>query len=266
MVCVLLIFCSEERGVKSTLRSNARRREHDVKRLLTLTALIGLGLMVQPASANTITYDFTGVPGFTGGLPVSVSATFTTLANEVQLSLTNNQANPTSVIQNLSDVVFHLSTGQNSGSILSSSGTERTVNSNGTFAAGPTVSTGWALSTNGTGLELNVLGTAVGPTHTLIGPPDASNLYSNANGSIAGNPAHNPFLIGPIIFDLSVPGVTTSSTISSVDFSFGTTDGNDVPGTPSTVPEPTTLLLLGTAMAGFGAVARLRRREPSQPS
>jgi len=238
-----------------------------VKRLLTLTALIGLGLMVQPASANTITYDFTGVPGFTGGLPVSASATFTTLANEVQLSLTNNQANPTSVIQNLSDVVFHLSTGQNSGSILSSSGTERTVNSNGTFAAGPTVSTGWALSTNGTGLQLNVLGTAIGPAHTVIGPPGAGNLYSNANGSIANGPGpHNPFLFGPIVFDLSVPGVTTGSTVSSVDFSFGTTEGNDVSGTPSPVPEPTTLLLLGSTMAGLGALARSRRREPTRPS
>ncbi len=246
MVCVLLVFSSEEGGVKSTPRSNATRREHDVKRLLTLTALIGLGLIVQPASANTITYDFT--------------------ANEVQLSLTNNQANPTSVIQNLSDVVFHFSTGQNSGSILSSSGTERTVNSDGTFAAGPSVSTGWALSTNGTGLELDVLGTAIGPAHTLIGPPGAGNLYSNANGSIADNGPHNPFLFGPIVFDLSVPGVTTGSTVSSVDFSFGTTEGNDVSGTPSPVPEPTTLLLLGSTMAGLGALARLRRREPTRPS
>lgn len=230
-----------------------------MKRILAIAVFVGIAALSHAASANSITYSFTGTPGFTGGLPLSVAATFTTLANEVQISVTNNQANPTSVIQNLSDLVFTLSTGQNSGSILSSSAAERTVNSGGTFTTGPTVSTGWALSTNGSGLELNVLGTVVGPAHTLIGPPDGTNLYSNANGSIAGNGPHNPFLFGPMLFDLSIPGVTSASDISSVVFSFGTTDGNDVPGTPGApVPEPATLLLVGSSMVGLG-LARWRR-------
>ena len=231
-----------------------------MKRVLAIAMFVSLGALAHAASANTITYDFAGTPGFTGGLPLSVSATFTTLANGVQISITNNQANPTSVIQNLSDLVFTLSTGQNSGSIVSSSGVERTVNGDNdkTFTAGSAVSTGWALSTNGAGLELNVLGTAIGPAHTLIGPPDGSNLYSNANGSIAGNGPHNPFLIGPIAFDLSILDVTAASNITSATFSFGTTDGNDAPGTPSPAPEPATLFLLGSSMVGLG-LARWRR-------
>jgi hypothetical protein len=192
---------------------------------------------------------------------VSVSATFTTLSGEVLISIVNNQANPTSVIQNLSDLSFLLSTGQNSGSILSSSGVPRTVAADGTFTDGGAVSTGWALSTNGSQLKLDVLG-AAGPTHTLIGPPGAGNTYGNANGSIAGNGPHNPFLAGTINFDLSVPGVTSASIISIVDFSFGTIEGNDVLGTPTPVPEPTTLFLWGATAAGLG-LARWRRRKES---
>jgi hypothetical protein len=123
---------------------------------------------------------------------------------------------------------------------------------------GSTVDTGWAVNSDGAGgLLLNVLGTPTGPSHLIIGPPGATG-YTNANGSIAGNKPHNPFLNQTATFLLDVAGVAPSTTVTSATFSFGTTAGNDVPGT-KTVPEPSSLTLLLTAAVG-GMALVLRKR------
>ncbi len=193
------------------------------------------------AGATTITYS-TPTGSTLGGLPVSATATFTTGTDSLEITLTNLQTNPTSVIQNLSDLAFILSSGQTSGTLTSSSGLERDVAANGTFTDGSVVSTGWELETSGSGLRLHVLGTAIGPAHTIIGGPDGSNVYSNGNGSITGNGPHNPFLAGTVTFDLTILGLTADSTVTGVTFSFGTTEGNNVPGDCGDciprVPEP----------------------------
>ena len=224
-----------------------------------VAALFGVGLLsALAAEASTSTYVIPS--GSTaGGQPVSATATFVTSTDDIKITLTNLQSNPTSVIQNISDLFFTLSTGQTTGTLQSSSGKERTVNSNGTFTDGSTVSTGWALEATATGLHLNVLGTAIGPKHTLIGDSGPGALYSNANNSIAGNDPHNPFLAGPISFDLSVIGVTVATLVNSVTFSFGTEAGTNVPGVPR-IPEPATALLLGSGLLIVGALRWRRRR------
>jgi hypothetical protein len=216
-------------------------------------------LLASVAGAVSVTFD-TPSGSTVGGQPVSASATFVTGVDSLTITLTNLQDNPTSIIQNLSDLSFVLSGGQTSGSLTSSSGLERNVAADGTFTDGATVATGWELETFGSGLRLHVLGTAIGPAHTLIGGPDGSNVYSNANGSIAGNDPHNPFLAGTVTFDLAVLGLTGDSTITSAIFSFGTAEGNDVPGTPR-VPEPSTgpIFLISGVLAAI-VTAGLRRR------
>src|SRR5262245_43681654 len=101
-------------------------------------------------AANAAIIGFNTPTGATaGGQPVNASVTFTTSANQVGIVLTNLQANPTSVVQCLSGLQFTVSSGQSSGSLSSSSGTERNIASDGTYADAGTASTGWALSTVG---------------------------------------------------------------------------------------------------------------------
>jgi len=212
--------------------------------------------LVASANANTVTFDTPGGATTSGG-PVDANATFMTGAGTLTIKLVNLEANPTDVAQLISDLTFTLSSGQTSGNLTSSSGLERTVAGNGSFADGSLpVDTGWAL----TGLHLDVLGTPIGPAHLIIGPPDASNKYSNANGSIAGNNAHNPFLTGAE-FTISIPTLTSQDNVTSATFSFGTTAGqNLVPGVPqiiNTIPDGgTTVLLLGAGLSGLGLVRR----------
>jgi hypothetical protein len=218
-------------------------------------------LITSGRSAHAAVAVFSTAPGATesGGNPVSATATFTTLANEVQVTLTNTLANPTTVAQALSDLGFTLSTGQTlaDASIKSSSGTERTIASNGTFVDGASVATGWSLDSSGSPIRLHLLGTPTAPTHTIIGPPDGSNVYSAANSSIAGNGPHNPFLAGTVTFDLTVNGVTAATTVTSAVFSFGTDEGNNVPG----VPEPASIIMLGLGAAGMCGYGWKKRRQ-----
>ena len=203
-----------------------------------------LSSLAAPALATSVTFTATGT---VSSYPVNAQAILTTGTNSVSISLTNLQSNPTSIAQTLSDLEFTLSTTPSGASTLqpSSVGTERTVNADKTFTDGSVVAPGWALTASGPELTLDLIGTATAPKHTIIGGPDAgTNMYSSANGSIAGNGANNPFLAGTVSFHLIVPGITAETTVTGVTFSFSTTAGNNVPGqvatnTPTNPPTST---------------------------
>jgi hypothetical protein len=119
--------------------------------------------------------------------------------------------------------------------------------------------TGWAGGHSGTTITACVvcafgIGPTAGPEQTLIGGT-GSGAYPNANGSIAGNDPHNPFLVGTLTLTLSVPGVTVNSTFSNVVIQFGT---EATPPQTQQTPEPATMLLLGTGL--IGAAAGFRKR------
>ena len=225
-----------------------------------VSGLIGLmmGASVPAAHASTVTF-VTPVGASTSGGPVNASATFITDTGTLSVTLTDLQANPTDVAQTLSDLVFTLSTGQTTGTLTSSSGQQITVNSGGTFTLGPTTATGWGLNNNVSGgLQLDALG-FVGPAGLIIGPSGPGNLYSNANGSIAANGPHNPFLDQTATFLISVAGLTAADTVTSAAFSFGTTAGVDISGV-SSVPLPGALPLFVSGLVGLGPLGRRRKR------
>src|SRR4029077_1289023 len=163
-----------------------------------------------------------------GGNTVNASAAFLTGAGTVSITLNNLLLHQKSVGQNISDLFFSLSNGATTGTLLSSSGTELTVNPNGTYSVGSAVSTGWVLTSSGSSLLLEGLGVGTqGSKHTIIGRSSngtySGGTFSKANSSITGNGPHNPFLESGVTFSLSVVGVTASTTVTAATFSFGTT-------------------------------------------
>jgi len=225
--------------------------------MLGLGLFVALVMMGQVARGATMTFV-----GFDSkGDPVNATATFTPGAGTLHIDLVNNLINQNDVGQNISDLSFNIIkvTGApvTGGSLTNSSGLERTVSfkTGGGFTDGSNVSTGWVLDSTTT-YHLNGLGTAANtPAHTILGSPNGSNAYANANGSIVGNKPHNAFLVGTVGFDLTIPNIDANSVITDVHFSFGTT-----PGDNGHAPEPASITLLGIGIAGMAAY-RWRRRK-----
>lgn len=220
--------------------------------LAPILALADMVSFVTPTGSNP------------GGGPVSAEATFTTTADSLMITLTDLEGNPTDVAQLLSDLSFTLSDGSLIGSSLSSSsGQEINVLGNGTFTLGSTVATGWVYSDSSSTMGLlDVLAAGgAGPTHLIIGPPGTGATYSNANGSIAGNKPHNPFLNDSATFTITGAGITADTTVTAATFSFGTTEGALlVPGVPAPTPEPRTTGIIVSAIGLIGILQYRRKK------
>jgi hypothetical protein len=228
-------------------------------------ALAALAASVPAVRADTWTASGSGSDG-----ALDASAVFTVSAGEIQVTITNllSAATIISIGQAVSDLSFTLS---------NAPGTDTSNTAVGQLADVANVKKGpqgvvtdvsgapdrWISSKTG-GFKINgdtVLLEAIGhgsPTELIL--PSGSS-YPDSNASIDG---HSPNVDGPATFTLDLTGVTTSTTISDVKFSFGTGPDTDINGTKSgtsTVPEPSAVLMLGFDCLGLaGLTFAFRRR------
>ena len=219
--------------------------------------------LITASAAYGDTFSFiTPTGSMTGGGPVNAAATVVTGTGTVTITLSDLLANPTDVAQLISDFDIVLSNGATTGTLASQSGQLIEIAGNGTATLVSGNPTGWQLNSNvGGGIQISALGGGA-PDDLIIGPAGPGGVYTNANGSIAGNGPHNPFIDQTGTFVLDVAGVTGSTRITSATFSFGTTAGVDIPGTPTTLtPEPTSVILLASTMGVVLLGLRKHRRQ-----
>ncbi len=228
------------------------------RKFLILVAILAVALMAAPAGASTVTYSFTGTDA--GSDPISATATFTTGPGTITVDITNNIVNVNSVGADISDLSFVLSPGTYSGASIGAlnGASERLIASDGTYTNTPVTSSHWAVLETGVNFLLNTL-YGGSQADTIVGPPDASNLYSgNGNASFSAG-HHAPELYGaPVEFVLNVTGVTADTTVTSAIFSFGTTPEYHCGTSP--VPIPPTALLLGSGLLGLVGLGWRRKR------
>jgi hypothetical protein len=232
-----------------------------------LTACLLLIVAPIALQANTIVF-ITPAGSTTSGGTVSAEADFTTGAGVITVNLKNldSAAQMINVAQALSDLAFTISTTGGAVTDANRAYTSTAINVDGTGAVSSATFTanGWDFSGTGSSYLLEDLGSTAGPTQLILGGAGATS-YPNANGSIAGNPGHNPFLQGNAMFTLTVSGVTVDTNITSATFSFGTGPGNTgelVPGVPRTVPEPRSVAMLAAGLLFFAAVYFRRKASP----
>ena len=228
------------------------------KQALPAIALLVLGLTASAARADQVFVANTNIAG-TGH--VNGQVTFQQSgSNLLQITLQNLQST-SNVGQAISGVQFQIVDAQGNvlnltGSITAQNNALIQVGSNGSVTSLGTSATGWGLTNTRSTFTLTGLGFRGNGTN----PPDELivGTLNSANGSIAGNGPHNPFIDQSGTFSVTFSSnLPVGFQIRNVVLLFGT-GPSSVPGVPTGIPEPATMFLLGTGLVGVAT--RLRRK------
>ena len=228
-----------------------------------------------PSEGHAVLSKFLAT-GTSAGVPVSASADFTTSNGQVVLTLQNTTVHTADAGQLLTGVRFTLApTPGSAATLTAATAIPRDIDGAGNYVDGPSQS---ILGTWESGFSSGVYQLDFNPNAEfgIVGPADGETAsiagnYSLANGSIKGNPGHNPFTAKSATFTLSSAGITDTTAITGVTFIYNTALSTLIPGTPvtppppSSVPEPSTVGF-GLAMLGACGAARRRKMSVRQPA
>ena len=239
----------------------------DIIRRLSLAGLAAAAVLSTTPGARANTFSFvTPAAAEIGGEAVSVTAIFVLSDGQLQITVSNHEANPNDDAQALNAITFQVDEGSLASVGLGSSSMVTMVEKSGTYSFPVPISpTQWELQTN-TGAHsttFSVCDLCVGgkPQQLLIGPPDLSSNTYLGNG-IASIFQHNPNLFETALFTLSSPKLTPALSISHVIFGFGTgsdtAQGALIPP-PASAPEPATMPLFAAGAVLLGLVGYRRR-------
>jgi hypothetical protein len=221
---------------------------------MVLMALLCFGLAAGPACADQIFH----AAGASPDGDVVAQADVTAGNGTITIVLTNLLPNERSIGQAISDFGFTVVGGTvTSASVTSAMGTAENITGTNSHGNAPPTTTRWVVDQQ-TGNNIHFTTISGGqPNYLIAGIPDANGNYPNENASME---VHSPVFVESATFVLAVTGVTASSTVTDVEFSFGTGPDFSLPGQPGPVPEPSSIILLSMGAIFLVSLARLPRR------